>query len=212
MSYSNISHWHQFRKTCCDTTPGTGSRISRPPRIRAALEPSLIAAGVFSRWVRRDGPRHAGLAGSAAYAVAKKRRLPVDSRSRGSRAFYATIVVATNWIASTRAMTRIRRCFWLQYQCGCGVPVMAIMMLMTSRRISGPWCSDDGALFGCATSLSWPLVVAMVGPVRFELKALAAPSLTDASASYLFAWPNCSPACRKPPECARQQATAPTTT
>lgn len=173
MAYSNIIALAIILTTAATLHQNGITDIQTSAQAAAALEPLAGSqAGVlFTLGVVGTGLLATPvLAGSAAYAVAEARRWPVglSRKPREARAFYATIVVATGIGIALNfgAMNPIKALFWAAVINGVvAVPVMAIMMLMTSRRdIMGRWVLGPKARFlGWATVIIMALcVVAMV--------------------------------------------------
>ncbi len=110
------------------------------------------------------------LAGSAAYAVGETRRWPVglDCRPKRAKAFYATIVAATA-IGALMNFTPIDPIRALVYAAVINgvvaVPVMAVMMLLATRKSVMGVFKVHGALFWLgwlATAVMAAAVVAMI--------------------------------------------------
>ena len=110
------------------------------------------------------------LAGSAAYAVGEARRWPVglDCRPRRAKAFYATIVAATaiGTLMNFTAIDPIRALVYSAVINGVvAVPVMAVMMLVSTRRSVMGVFKVHGALLWLgwlATAVMAAAVIAMI--------------------------------------------------
>jgi NRAMP (natural resistance-associated macrophage protein)-like metal ion transporter len=106
------------------------------------------------------------LAGSAAYALGEALRWPVglDCKPMRAKAFYGTIVAATaiGALMNFTPIDPIEALFWAAVINGVvSAPVMAVMMLISSRReVLGPF-TVDGAL----RALGWTATVAMAAAV-----------------------------------------------
>jgi len=138
----------------------------------AALEP---VAGPYASTVFALGIVGTGLlavpvlAGSAAYALGEALRWPVglDCKPKRAKAFYGTIVAATaiGALMNFSPINPIKALYWAAVINGVvAVPVMAVMMLMASRKkIMGVFTIDGPLrLFGwIATAVMAASVVAM---------------------------------------------------
>jgi NRAMP (natural resistance-associated macrophage protein)-like metal ion transporter len=106
------------------------------------------------------------LAGSAAYALAEARRWPegLARKPKSAKAFYATIAMATlvGTLINFSALNPIKALYWSAVINGVvAVPVMAIMMIMTTReKIMGQF-----VVVGLLRAVGWIATAVMAAAV-----------------------------------------------
>jgi len=173
MAASNLVALAIMLTTAATLHPANITDIQTSAQAAEALRP---IAGAYASTIFALGIVGTGLlavpvlAGSAAYAIGEARHWPVGlgRRPMKAKAFYATIVVATG-VGMTLNFTPInpiKALFWTAVINGVvAVPVMAIMMLLASRRtIMGPFviAGPLRVIGWIATLMMAAAVVAMV--------------------------------------------------
>lgn len=151
--------------------------ISTSAEAAAALEPvaGAYASSVFALGIVGTGLLAVPvLAGSAAYALGEARRWPVGlaCKPRRAKAFYGTIIAATavGALMNFTPIDPIKALYWAAVINGVvAVPVMAVMMLMASRKsIMGVF-----TIVGSLRLFGWIATAVMAAAVAAMLWSIA---------------------------------------
>jgi Mn2+/Fe2+ NRAMP family transporter len=176
MAFSNLVALAILVTTAATLGAHGMTTIQTSAQAAAALRPlaGRLAATIFTLGIVGTGLLAVPvLAGSAAYAVGEARRWPtgLGRRPKEARAFYCTLVIATlvGMAMNFTPIDPIAALFWSAVINGvAAVPVMAVMMLIVSRRdIMGAF-----VVGGALRALGW-ITTLFMGVVAVAMVATA---------------------------------------